>query len=231
MTNSIAIFTERLEKDWLLSFCGAPRRNYSPDGFKTSSIEKLDEFDAQWFMRAVDSSLVTESDGFFMAPRSAAKEQIFWQGAKNVVPRPVTLWIEPVITIGALARLNKEYGWPVENLGAQSKTWEFDLVCYEGASDKEVIACEVKKDRKEIVKLLHFMNIFCALHPLESEPKNPAERNAYRKVQGIRKSWPKLFWALGPGGNGEIFLVRRQNGSEIFHLDSASEASLKYENA
>jgi len=77
VTNTIIVFTERLEKDWLLSFCGAPHRNYTPDGFKTSSISKLDEFDAHWFMRAIDSGLVTESDGFFIAPRSAAKEQIF----------------------------------------------------------------------------------------------------------------------------------------------------------
>ena len=231
MTNTITIFTERLEKDWLLSFCGAPHRNYTPDGFKTSSIQKLNEFDAHWFMRAIDSDLVAESDGFFVAPRSAAKEQIFWQGAKNVTPRPVTLWVEPVITIGALARLAEEYGWPVDNLGSQSKTWEFDLVCYEARSDNEVIACEVKKDRKEIEKLLHFMNVYCVQNPLDSEPVNAAERNAYRKVQGIRKSWPKIFWALGPGGNGQVFLVLRENGSEIFHLDPVSEEFLKYENA
>jgi hypothetical protein len=50
----------------LPSFCGAPHRNYPPDGFKTSSIRKLDEFDAHWFMRAVDSNLVVESEGFFV---------------------------------------------------------------------------------------------------------------------------------------------------------------------
>lgn len=231
MTNTITIFTGRLEKDWLLSFCGATHRNYSPEGFKTSSIRKLDEFDAHWFMQAIDSDLVAESEGFFVAPRSAAKEQIFWDGAKNATPRPITLWVEPVITIGALARLTEEFGWPVDNLGTQSKTWEFDLVCYETNSDNEVIACEVKKDEKEIVKLLHFINVYCVQNPLDSEPENAAERNAYRKVQGIRKTWPKFFWALGPGGNGQAFLIIRDNGSEIFRLDRVSEEFLKYENA
>ena len=75
------------------------------------------------------------------------------------------------------------------------------------------------------------MKVYCAEQSLASEPENAAERNAYRKVQGIRKSWPKLFWALGPGGNGEVFLVLRESGSEIFRLDSVSEESLKYENA
>jgi len=98
-------------------------------------------------------------------------------------------------------------------------------------SDKEVITCEVKKYGKEIEKLLHFMRIYCVQHPLDSEPENAVERNAYRKVQGIRKSWPKLFWALGPSGNGQVFLVHRETGSEIFHLDLVSDEYLKYESA
>jgi hypothetical protein len=231
VTDAIAMFTDRLQKDWLPLFCNAPHRKYSADGFQYSSIEKLDEFDALWFIRAVENNLVAESEGFFVAPRSAAKEQIFWEGAKNVVPRPITLWVEPVITIGALARLSVEYGWPVDNLGTQSKTWEFDLVCYETTSEREVVACEIKKHGKEIEKLLKFMNVYCVQPSLASEPENATERNAYRKVQGIRKSWPKLFWALGPGGCGQLFEVHREDDSEIFRLDHVSEENLKYENA
>lgn len=182
-------------------------------------------------MRAVDGGLVSESEGFFFAPRGAAKEQIFWQGERKSTPRPITLWVEPIITIGALARLNAEYGWPVENLGAQSKTWAFDLVCYQKASDRKLVACEVKKESKEIEKLLAFMNAQCGRPPLDPEPKNSAERNAYRKVQGIRRAWPKLFWALGPGGKGLVFRIHRENDSEHFRLDSTSEESLRYENA
>lgn len=231
MIDTIETFTERLKKDWLPSFCGAPHRDYPLDGFKASSIKKLDQLDAHWFMWAVDNELVSESEGFFVAPRSAAKEQIFWEGATNVTPRPITLWLEPIITIGALARLNAQFGWPIENLGAQSKTWAFDLVCYETASDREVIGCEVKKSLREIEKLLAFMNAHGGKPPLDSEPANSAERNAYRKVQGIRRSWPKLFWALWPGGKGKIFSVHREKDSEKFRLVTAAEELLRHENA
>lgn len=182
-------------------------------------------------MLAVDSGLVSESNGFFVAPRSAAKEQMFWEGIKTVRPRPITLWIEPIITIGALARLNKEYGWPVENLGTQSKTWAFDLICYEAVSDKELVACEVKKDMKELEKLLNFMSAHCSSGPDDVEPENAVERNAYRKVQGIRRSWPHLFWALGPGGKGQVYRIHREGHSQQFSLFPTNEESLRYEKA
>ncbi|TCK07174.1 hypothetical protein [Marinobacterium mangrovicola] len=231
MKDIITAFTDRLQKEWLPSFCNAPHRKYPLDGFKLSSIERLHEFDALWFMQAVDDGLVSESKGSFVAPKSSAKEQIFWEGEKSVIPRPITLWIEPIITIGALARLHVEYGWPIDNLGAQSKTWAFDLVCYENASNKELVACEVKKDMKEIEKLLAFMNEHCRNPPLNADPENSVEKNAYRKVQSIRRSWPKLFWALGPNGNGQVFCVHRENDSELFNLVPIAEEELRYKYA
>ena len=88
-----------------------------------------------------------KSGGFFLAPLSKAREQIFWTGSKNVDPRPLTLWIEPIITIGALAKLHVLYGWPAEKLGTQSKTWAFDLVGYGANKNDELLACEVKKSK------------------------------------------------------------------------------------
>ncbi len=231
MNETISIFTSRLHREWLRSFCEAPHRNYSSAGFRDESIKKLSEFDADWFMFALDACLVSESEGFFAAPQSKAKEQIFWQGSKAKSPRPITLWIEPIITIGALARLNLKYGWPAETLGAQSKDWAFDLVCYDNTSRGQRIVCEVKKHQKEIEELLRHMNNHCAKDPQGIEPGDSKERNAYRKVQSIRKFWPSVFWALGPGGEGHLFYIHREGDSQRFQMLPASEESLKYENA
>lgn len=220
----------RLHNEWLPSFCEAPHRNYSPAGFKDDSVKKLSEFDAYWFMRAVDTGLVNELDGFFMAPLSQAKEQIFWQGSKVKTPRPITLWIEPVITIGALARLDNEYGWPADRLGSQSKDWAFDLVCYDKTSHEQIV-CEVKKTEKEVEELLRHMHSHCVRDPEGVEPDDSKERNAYRKVQGIRKKWPFVFWALGPGGKGQVFYIHRDGDTQRFQLLPASEDALKYEKA
>lgn len=228
MSGAISEFTDLIYSRLLPSFCGAPHRNLSMTGFIEASIKKLSEYDAGWFLTAIKTGIVSESDGFFLAPRSSAKEQIFWEGSRNQDPRPITLWIEPIITIGALARLRMEFGWPVEYLGAQSKTWAFDLVCYRDSSAEEKIVCEVKKNDGEIDNLLIYMNHYCGKPPQSEEPENPKERNAYRKVQGIRRSWPEVFWALGPQGRGQVFSIQRDGPSPCFSLNSESEQTLKY---
>jgi len=159
-TTSILEFHEELIEHWLPNFCYAPHRNYSTKGFVDSSINKLTEHDAYWFLKAIDLDLVSQKDGFFIAPLSKAKEQIFWEGSKSKEPRPITLWIEPVITIGALAKLHTIYNWPIAKLGAQSKTWAFDLVGYGDNSEHEILACEVKKSTREIDSLLELMYIY-----------------------------------------------------------------------
>ena len=224
----IATFAIRLRSDWLPAFCGAPHRGYSASGFKEESIAKLSEFDAHWFLIAVDSGLVTQSDGFFVAPQSRAREQIFWQGSKDKRPRPITLWLEPVITIGALSRLAQSFAWPIECLGMQSTTWAFDLVGYAPLSGREQLVCEVKKDSGEVDSLLKFMYSHCGNDPLEREPADTRERNAYRKVQGIRRAWPRVFWALGPSNAGKVCIIRRHGESERFRLEDTDESGLRY---
>ena len=231
MATSLDIFAKRLNEEWLPSFCNASHRNYSSEGFKKETIARLDEFDASWFLQAINDGLVSELDGFFIAPKSKAKEQIFWQGSKAKSPRPITLWVEPIITMGALARLHEEFGWPIKNLGMQSKTWAFDLVGYKTNSNQEILACEVKKHNKEILSLLNFMQFYSSKEPIDTEPDNSVERNAYRKVKGIRESWPSVFWALGPDGQGQVFLIQRISGGQTFDLRPTDFQALNYKNA
>lgn len=218
MLATLSLFRQRLYDEWLPAYCAAAQRLYATDGFKDSSIDNLTEHDAHWFMRAIDSGLVSHSAGDFSAKKSATKEVIFWEGSKSLSPRPITLWLEPIITIGAIAQLCETFGWPKSLLGAQSKTWAFDLVAYDAASDKEDVVCEVKKTQKEITNLIKHMRHFSCLAPLKQEPKNSIEKNAYRKVVGIRASWPRAFWALGPGNFGSVFIIKRTKNTELFEL-------------
>ncbi len=221
----LSVFEHRVANDWLPSFCGAPHRNYSSNGFKKESIKNLTEHDAYWFLRSIDLGLVDESEGFFVAPLSKAKEQIFWQGAKHIEPRPITLWVEPVITIGALAKMVEIYEWPIDKLGTQSKTWAFDLVVYGENSDDEILACEVKKSVKEIEVLMELMQEYCHEN-LAEEPSGGKERNAYKKILGIRRTWPSTFWALGPDGYSKVYEIVRQ-GDHKFDLLERNESLLR----
>jgi hypothetical protein len=47
----------------------------------------------------------------------------------------MTLWVEPIITIGALSRLHFEFGWPAAMLGMQTDDYAFDFVCREPAPE------------------------------------------------------------------------------------------------
>ncbi|MBA3070244.1 MAG: hypothetical protein FP825_17425 [Hyphomonas sp.] len=231
MSDALEKFQMRLHSEWLPAFCFAPRNNYSVEGFRTSSLRALDAFDAEWFLQAIDRRLVTHEDGTFRAPLSSAVESIFWQLEKSIVPRPVTLWREPVITIGAVARLHVQFGWPIAFLGMQSKRkWAFDLVGYGVDTSRELLLCEVKKSDREIEKLKALMLRYCAEEPLEVEPPKGELQNAYRKVQDIRISWPLRVWLLGPGGRGELYGIERESSTCRFKMIPEPIENLAYRN-
>lgn len=122
-------FKTRLRDDWLLPFCRA--KKLSDEGFAPESVARLSESDAADFLYALDHCLVTQRGPYFFASRSKAKEQIFWECGRSTEPRKLTLWYEPIITIGAVARMVRDFSWTVQQIGMQSDTWAFDLVAYD----------------------------------------------------------------------------------------------------
>jgi hypothetical protein len=147
MSDTLSNFCRRLDSEWLPAFCAAKR--LGPTKFIKQSVDALQELDAERFMRAVDGGLVRREGAFFVAEKSNAREQIFWEGTKAKPLRHLTLWLEPVITIGTLALLHYELGWPSSSLGAQSKDWAFDFLGH-GDGEQVLLAGEVKKSVKEV---------------------------------------------------------------------------------
>lgn len=144
----------------------------------------------------------------FVCPRSRATEVIFWEGAKAVTPRPITLWLEPVITIAAMARLHLDYGWPLECLGTQSEKWKFDVMVFKSQDVKnEYVAGEVKKSSKELDELIINMQLSCAEGTLDYSTASRARKNAHNKWLGLQRCRAPLFWALGPGGDSRLYEV------------------------
>ncbi|HZP09659.1 hypothetical protein [Methyloceanibacter sp.] len=198
-------FQDRILNEFLPTFCAS--RSYSVDGFK-KDWNKVSEADATDFLRAFSVGLVEHHGrGLYRAKRSYAGEQFFWQGLKRKSPRPITLWVEPIITVAVLARLHFELGWPKELLGTQTRpAWAFDVATYLSTDAKlEYIACEVKKTSAEIGKLLELMDRF-GKDPLAA-PVARKELNAFRKVKALRSHRPRFFWAVGPGRSGHAFRV------------------------
>jgi hypothetical protein len=220
-------FRARLHDEWLPSFCNAPHRNHPLDGFDDSNLRSLSELDAHWFLRSLSLGIVAEAGGFFTAPQSKVREQLFWTGSKTTNPRRLTLWLEPIVTIGALARLHEVYGWPTSRLGCQSSDWAFDLVCY-GDNGETIVAGEIKKTSREVDTLVAHMSVQSLDDADRPRPVRGSEKNAFMKVTGVR---PQFFWALGPADSGGVYRVAREPVPPKFRLLPEAKDALHYRTA
>lgn len=198
-------FRKRVIEELLPTFCDDPARGFDSSVLVPSAIA-ISELDAHNFLRAIDSRLVVDTGGGrYRSARSQANEQLFWEGSRKVVPRPLTLWLEPVITIATVARLHFDLAWPLHCLGMQSKDYAFDFVAYEG--DRVVIAGEVKKSSREIDTLVEHMVEFGRAGAQEAPPKGDKRLNAFQKWRALRGSAIPIFWAVGPNDYTKAFRV------------------------
>lgn len=211
-------FTKRLLDELLPSFCQDPKRNFAVSGFKKESI-KVAEVDARNFLRAIECGLVNDSGGGrYRCTQSKAFEQIFWEGGKLIHPRPITLWVEPIITIATIARLGLDFGWPAEVLGMQSKDGAFDFVVYgSGNMTGERIAGEVKKSRSELDELMLQLVAYGQAGATTPFSDHPKSINTFRKWAALLKCRAPLFWAVGPDDYTRPFQIEYGNdGTAIF---------------
>jgi hypothetical protein len=209
-------FAHRLWNEWLPTYCHDPKRGYAVAGYKANS-NKVTPVDARDFLRALESHVVEDSGGGrYRLPKSEADAVIFWEGRKTKSPRPITLWMEPVITIASMARLHFDYGWPRSCLGMESAKWQFDFTAFlSTASATEHIAGEVKKSVKELDLLLEGLLASCREGRLHMATATAARINAHRKWEGLRRSRAPLFWAVGPGGVSHLFRVSYASQDEV----------------
>jgi hypothetical protein len=105
---SSGAFKERILSDLVPTFCNDPARNYDLSGFK-ANFHDIHEADADAFLRGFDAGLTQLDGNMYRAPRRCAREQLFWEGPKKTVPRPITIWAEPIITIATVSRLHFDF--------------------------------------------------------------------------------------------------------------------------
>lgn len=226
--DSGAIFEAILSNELLPAFCSHPTGQYEVAGFCNDTM-RVSALDAADFVRAWEGRLIVPADQpwLYRSPKSAASEMFFWPGRKQPTPRKFTLWLEPVITVAALARLHFDFGWPSPLLGTQSPDYAFDLVVFSPDGDGPCVLGEVKKTTKEVDVLIEFMDKFGRV-PDAPAPPGGKERNAYKKVVELRNSGAPVFWAVGPGGFSKAFHVKRIGAA--IELVAADESALHFSN-
>lgn len=218
-------FWRRLESEWLLAYCNDPDRQYSLDGFVRDRTI-VGNRDAADFLRAVDHSIVTiEAGGRFRMPRSSTHEVLFWEHERDVSPRRLTLWLEPIITIAAVARLHLDYGWPLQCLGMQSRDSAFDVTAFLPRDlTNEFIAGEVKPTAKQLDTLLNRLHACCQRGKHDDCLASSTRRNAHKKWLGLQRCQAPIFWALGPDGDSRVFEVSHVAGlpAELLRTDESA---------
>jgi hypothetical protein len=231
VTTTFQAFKNRVVGDLLPTFCDDPSRGWGCGGFK-EDWKNVTEKDAADFLLALDAGLIEhQGRGLYRAPRSQAGERFFWSGKKGVLPRPVTLWVEPVITVAALSRLHFNWGWPKELIGTQSRKWEFDVTAYRSSDlSNEYVACEVKKTVAEQDQLVELMQRFSTDRNAGDALMSSREKNAFRKLKGLQARRASIFWALGPNGTNKVYRMTYTDGGAVI-FKSASDEALTYAGA
>jgi hypothetical protein len=141
-----------------------------------------------------------------------------------VLPRPFTLWLEPIITIASLARLHFDYGWPADLLGTQSRKWEFDIVGYTNAAeDNEFLAGEIKKSVREATTLIEDI-LSLSGSGLVKVSGSAALRNSIKKYNGLVERRAKVFWVVGPNNFNRAFRVSELDEGKIAVVETNSDA-------
>lgn len=220
-------FDEILNDVLVPNFCSKANNSFTPFSLKATSV-KVAEIDKADFARAWNNGLIKYIGSGNYRAAKGGNEGFFSSGPKAVVPRTFSLSVEPIITIGVLARLHFDYGWPAHLIGAQSIDWAFDAITHmTDESENEHIACEVKKTRSETNTLLKLMHHYTTLPELDIQNLKGAERNAYKKVIALRKRKASLFWAVGPDRYESVFRVQYNDDGTIELVPTLLDA-LKY---
>ena len=209
-------FQERMLTVLVPQFCDDPTRGWGRAGF-TPDWNLVGTLDAEDFLYALDANLVEHvGRGQYNASLSNAKEQFFWSGSKASYPRKFTIWAEPVITVAVVGRLHRDYGWPTEFIGMQSKNGAFDFLTKTlGLPSRNYIAGEVKKTAQELKQMVEQMQYY-GKRPYEVAPEK--HKNAYRKVLGLREWKAPIFWAVGP-----------DRLSMVFQMSYSADGSMQFE--
>ena len=235
MHNDDKVLTEfwrKITEELLPVYCNDAKRGYSIAGFKPTA-KIISAQDARDFMRALDCKAVTDLGGCrYLTPiRGEMPQVLFWEGQKKIKPRPITLWVETLVTIAAMGRLHLDYGWPIECLQMQSVNWEFDMVVFKQQEFKnEYIAGEVKSDKKKLDLLLENLHKCCrGDHDCNNSASSASREryNAHQKWLGLCRSHASFFWALGPGGDSRVFKVY-YSPDGIITLEKTSETQLNF---
>jgi hypothetical protein len=181
------------------------------------------EWEARLFMRGVDLRLydVRASDGIleYDALGGETKKNFFY-------PKSSNMGREAVTQFAALTRLIEEYGYPAENILAESvkrseaERYNLDALVFDRPRPPQGhmgpewptvrIGMEAKVWPRDVTKLLKQIDKCLAKGKHDKHAHTKGEKCDHKKFQGILTWQPAYFWVVSPTYN-QSYLVQRDN--------------------
>lgn len=166
------------------------------------NLDKLADIDVQNFFRSIEVGGIRDcGDGHLALARDGCRLRMFDHGLKGGARQTAKVSVEPILSIGVVARLVEMFGWPAQAIGTQMDKGAFDLSIYAGSSTVPAVQCEIKVRASEVDAMAdYFLSVLNAGKPLEERHKN-----WNRKLNSIAVQPPKLVWLLAPGQHERVF--------------------------
>jgi hypothetical protein len=200
---------------------------YRPGGFD-KDVHAVGESDAEWFLAALRSGLVERLPrGELWLPGSPSRTTLFWEHEKAISPRPVTLFVEGLVTVATAARLHLIFSWPKWCLGFESSDEAFDLVGLLPRREHEWLAAEAKASAAGVEQLITMVKD-CASKGAHDDclKGKPTVLNAHRKWLGLVRSRAPVFFAFGPNRDWHVFEMTYGPSKRVVFKE-ASESALR----
>lgn len=218
-------FWDLVERDLLPEYL--KDNGYLAGGLRRPA-EQLGGSDVEWFLAALRSGLVQRlPKGELWLPGSPSRTTLFWEHEKSISPRPITLYIEGLVTVATAARLHYVFGWPKWCLGFESSDSAFDLVGILPRRKHEWLAGEAKSTAGGVGRLIGMIQECGSKGPHDDCLSGKAVvLNSHRKWLGLVRSRAPVFFAFGPDRDWHVFEVTHGPSKRIA-LKDAPESALR----
>jgi hypothetical protein len=171
------------------------------------NLHKLADVDVRNFFRSIKVGGIRDcEDGYLALARPGCRLRMFDHGLRGA-KQTAKVSVEPILSIGVVARLVETFGWPAQAIGTQMDKGAFDLSIYSGFSSVPAVQCEIKVRATEVDAMAaYFLSVLNSAKPPEERHKN-----WNRKLGSIVAQPPKLVWLLAPGQYERVFRVDATN--------------------
>jgi hypothetical protein len=234
-SDAVARLETLIRDDWFDAYM----RRYHPGEQGVYVPGAIDPHVAQGFLRGLDAGLFPVEDGEVEWPGptpegwpKASTPNVYWEGRKDQLPRPISAGREALVTVAAVSDLHLDYGWPLDRIRIESPAKEgagryaLDFLVL-GPHDEAILAGEAKRSGRDLDRVLEEIQACAAMgrHSIDDcHPSKPDRLGSHRKFGGLMAFQPPCFWAVAEGYRRAFLVTYPGEGLTLHEVDDLPTA-------